>query len=842
VKVFFSVPLVTKFAGFLLLIGLAYNPTALWGQLEIPTLTEAEADAFFVDKVKPILEMHCWDCHAEDLDDLGGELAITSHDAVLRGGESGPAVNLRDYRASLLLKAINHDVLEMPPGEKMTKEEIDTLTLWVALGVPWPESEELEGPDGDHRPELITEEAKRWWAFQPPHRPEIPAVSNPEWVRNEIDAFILQGLDARNMTPAPEASRETLIRRAYYDLIGLPPTMDEVRQFVNDTDPQAYEKLIDRLLESPHYGEKWGRHWLDLVRYAESNSFERDGTKPFVWRYRDYVIQSFNQDKPYDQFLIEQLAGDELPEPTPDTIIATGFYRLGQWDDEPADPKQAKFDAYDDILGTVSQTMLGLTVNCARCHDHKIDPVSTKDYYSMLAFFTNIRHYGIRGHESVLDASVVTIDQPGLAEDNQRLADQIRDLIPGIDAIEERVKKDFIPVEHEEWHNPGRRNDLVKKRIGTVITEEEFETYVKTKGERRQLQRKLEDQKLQILAVKEHGPNPPPTYVMLRGSAHVIGDEVEPGFLEVLSPPQPEISGPTANTSGRRLGLARWIASPENPLTARVMANRLWQYHFGRGIVRSSSDFGFQGNQPTHPELLDYLATEFVASGWRMKTIHRKLMLSATYRMSSQFNPEYAATDPENDAYWRYDMRRLSAEEIRDSVLLMAGQLNLSKMFGRSVYPDLPAEVLAGQSIPGDNWEKSSLEDQNRRSIYIHVKRSLRVPILANYDAPDPDFTCPVRFTTTQPTQALHMINSEFVQTQAAHFATALGDLENDALAELVARALERALQRQPNAMEISKGVTLIESWMNDDQLSRKQAIKNYCLLVLNLNEFVYLD
>ncbi len=813
-----------------------------FGQLQIPTLIEAEADAFFVEKVKPILENHCWECHAEDLEDLGGELAITSRDALLRGGESGPAINLRDYAASLLVKAINHDVIEMPPGEKLSKAEIETLTIWIALGLPWPKSEELAGPESQGKAELVTEEAKRWWAFQVPQRPNIPAVKNSQWCRNEIDAFILKGLEDRQMTPAPEASRQSLIRRAYYDLTGLPPSIEEVREFVNDPDPHAYEKLIDRLLASPHYGEKWARHWLDLVRYAESNSFERDGTKPFVWRYRDYVIQSLNDDKPYDQFLIEQLAGDELPNATPETLIATGFYRLGQWDDEPADPKQAQYDAYDDILATVGQTMLGLTINCARCHDHKIDPITGKDYYQMLAFFTNIRPYGVRSHESVLDASVQTLSRPGFEKDNEELMQKIAAVGAQIEAIEAKAKQDFIPVEHEEFRNPSRRNELVQKRVGKLITQEEFDQYVQWQRDRRELQQKLDDQRLPILCVKEHGPNPPPTHIMIRGSAHVLGDEVEPGFLTVLSPPQPKIDGPTARTSGRRLALARWIASPENPLTARVMANRIWQYHFGRGIVRTSSDFGFQGAAPTHPELLEYLATQFIADGWRLKPLHRKLMLSATYRMSSQFNPEYAAIDPENDSYWRFDMRRLLAEEIRDSILLMAGQLNLNKMFGRSVYPDLPPEVFAGQSMPGDNWEKSSIDDQNRRSIYVHVKRSLRVPILANFDAPDPDFTCPVRFTTTQPSQALNMINSEFMQTQAARFAESLGDLQQDPLGELVARALARALQRDPLPAEIEKGIAVVNAWMNDDQLSREQALKNYCLLVLNLNEFVYLD
>jgi cytochrome c551/c552 len=818
---------------------LSLLPLNLPGQ--IPTLTEKEADAFFVESVKPILQKHCWSCHADDPEDIGGELALTSRDAMIKGGESGPAVNLQDHLASLLVKAINYDVLEMPPDEKLSKEDIATLTKWVALGIPWPAAEERAAPATHEKKEIVTEEAKRWWAFQIPQRPTLPTVKNADWCRNDIDRFILKQLEDKAFSPAREASKETLIRRAYYDLVGLPPTPEEVEKFVNSTDPQAYEKLVDQLLASPHYGEKWARHWLDLVRYAESNSFERDGTKPFVWRYRDYVIQSLNADKPYDKFLVEQLAGDELPNADADAIIATGYYRLGQWDDEPADPEQARFDSQDDILATTSQTMLGLTVNCARCHDHKIDPITAKDYYQMLSFFRNIRHYGIRGHDTVLDASTVTIDKAEFAEANIELNKEIDSLSKKIGAIEEKGKKDFIPVEHEEFRNPERRLDLMKKRVGTLLTQGEFDEYQSLRKAIRETRRKLEDQKLQILCVKEQGPKAPQSHVMIRGNAHVTGEAVEPGFLSVLSPPQPEIES-LDKSSGRRLALAKWIASPQNPMTARVMANRVWQYHFGRGIVRTSSDFGFQGSKPTHPELLDWLATEFVNNGWRLKPLHRQMMLSSAYRMSSEFNEAYADKDPENDLFWRFNMRRLQAEEIRDSILFVNAQLNHKKMFGRSMYPDLPKEVLAGQSIPGDNWERSSPEDQNRRSIYIHVKRSLRVPILSNYDAPDPDFTCPVRFTTTQPTQALGMINSDFMHQQAAFFAASLGDLDNRELADIVRQSLLRVIQREPKPAAVEQGVALIESWINDEKLTRADAVKNYCLLCLNLNEFVYLD
>jgi mono/diheme cytochrome c family protein len=805
-------------------------------------LTEAEANAFFMEQVKPILDENCLTCHGEDPEDLSGELAITSPESLFRGGESGPAVNADRPESSLLLKAIHYDVLEMPPDGKLPDESIAVLTRWVKLGIPWPESERTEVAPAQPKM-LVTEEARQWWAFQPTRRVEPPVVVDADWCRNEIDRFVMAKLEANDMQPAPPAARARLIRRAYYDLIGLPPTIDEVNAFVHDDDPEAYPKLIDRLLSNPHYGEKWGRHWLDLVRYAESNSFERDGTKPFVWRYRDYVIRAFNDDKPYNQFLLEQLAGDELPNPTPEQLIATGYYRLGQWDDEPADPLQARFDELDDILATTGQTMLGLTVNCARCHDHKIDPVPQEDYYRMLAFINNVRHYGVRSDESVRHGSLITIDDPKFAEDNRRIEQGIAEIETQMEAMEAKAKEDFEPVEHQEFQNPGRRVDLIKKRVGKVITQEEFDVYMKLREKRRQETDRLNSQRLDILCVKEEGAKAKQTHVMIRGNPHVEGAAVDPGFVSVLSPPDPDWQPREAGqTTGLRLALAEWIASPENPLTARVMANRIWQYHFGRGIVRTSSDFGFQGMPPTHPELLDWLAAEFVDHGWSLKHMHRKIMLSAAYQMSSQYSAENYERDPENNLMWRFDMRRLTGEEIRDSILYVSGTLNLDRMYGPSVYPRLPAEVLAGQSIPGNNWNTSSTEDGNRRSIYVHVKRSLKVPILANYDAPDADFTCPVRFVTTQPSQALNMVNSEFIHEQATALRDSLGYDGETALTEIVTRILKRVCQRVPETDEIELGVSTIEAWMREDSLPRDEAIRQYCLLALNLNEFVYVE
>ncbi len=813
----------------------------------IPTMSETEAIAFYEKKIKPVFAEHCAACHVDDPEDFGGHLAITGRTSLLRGGDSGPAVDMGSPEESLLFSAINYESFKMPPDGKLPKETIDDIKLWLQLGMPWTPGEEVDYGRAEKK-SIVDEAARKWWAFQPVTKPELPDVQNPEWCKNEIDHFVLAKLESKNLQPAPPADRLAVLRRACYDLTGLPPTAEQVAEFINDQAPDAFEKLVDRLLESPHYGEKWGRHWLDLVRYAESNSFERDGTKPYVWRYRDYVIRSFNDDKPYDQFLIEQLAGDELPEVTPETMTATGYYRLGQWDDEPADPLQAKFDELDDILATTSQTMLGLTVNCARCHDHKIDPILQKDYYQMLSFFGNVRHFGVRDHQTVLDASVTTMEtggDPGPAILPASLHDQqrLKEVEEQIAKIEELVKADFQPVEHEDFQFEMRRLELIEKRVGTVITQDQFNRYKRSLEKKKELQEILGGEKVNILSVKESGRRLATMHVMIRGNAHVEGVEVKPGFPEVFDDARPEFQ-PVADrkSSGARLALAKWIASPENPMTARVMVNRIWQYHFGDGIVRTTSDYGYQGSAPTHPELLDWLANEFVENGWSIKQMHRKIMLSSAWQMSGQYDDAAYAQDPENELLWRFSLRRLTSEEIRDSILMASGQLNLDDMYGPSIYPKLPREVLEGQSMPGDGWPGSPIDQENRRSVYVHVKRSLQVPLLASHDMADTDFTCPVRFVTTQPTQSLNMMNSEFTGKAASELAALIKAEYPDDRARQIGSAFMRVTQRVLSADDLKRLIAAVDDWQNSDSLSENQAMQQLCLLLLNLNEFVYLD
>ena len=809
-----------------------------------PDFTDSQLD-FFRTQVQPILKANCLKCHGPRAN-AKGKLHLVSRDLLLKGGETGPAVSLETPAESLLLEAINYAGLEMPPTGKLPQPQIDILTRWVQMGAPF--AAELEQQvDQRAGPPQVTEQAKQFWSFRSLEQPAPPRVRDKSWGSSPIDAFILARLERAGLKPAGPAEKTQLLRRAYYDLVGLPPAPEAVQDFLADDSRDAFANVIEGLLESPQYGERWGRHWLDLVRYAESNSYERDGPKPFVWRYRDYVIQSFNTDKPYDQFVREQIAGDELEQVTADSMIATGYYRLGIWQDEPVDRVQELYEDLDDIVSTTSQVFLGLTLNCCRCHDHKLDPLPQRDYYRFLAFFHGINRYGIRGGDTVARYSLREIASEDEKLRQQGVIEEHNNKVKLVDAkiaqFEKLVKGDFEPVEKQDFKDERNKIPIVKKRVGKLIDQQQFRQYVELKEEQKKLRNFKPPAIRQALVITEIGATPRETFVLARGSAHAPGDRVEPGFPQVLSFPDPEIQAPAegAKTSNRRLALANWLVDKSNPLTARVMMNRVWQYHFGRGIVRSSNNFGFQGMAPTHPQLLNWLAADFMAGGWKLKRMHRLIMLSSAYQMSSIAHDRGLRKDPSNELIWRFEMRRLEAEEIRDSVLAVNGSLN-AKMFGPSIYPTIPAEVMHGQSRPGADWGKSSPEERARRSIYIHTKRSLIVPMIASFDGPDPDATCPVRFVTTQPTQALGMLNGEYFNEQARVFADYLRSTVPDDVAGQVQMALARALQRTPHEDEVRRGVELIATFQKHEQVDANMGLDLYCLLILNLNEFIYLD
>ena len=946
------------------------------------------AEDFWSKEIKPLLEQNCWKCHG--VDKVRAELILTTREGILEGGEVGPAVDLENPSASLLLQMVSYkdEYHQMPPIGKLSQDEIDALGKWVAMGLPFPKDDEIE-PKTTHSHVSTTEvneTTKSHWAFKKPVLPKIPdspAHANP------IDRFIHAKLAEHNMPANPKAGDHTLIRRAYYDLTGLPPSPEEVAEYVSDKQPDKFSSLVDQLLKSPHYGEKWGRHWLDLVRYAETNGYERDGDKPQAWRFRDYVIDSFNQNKPYDQFILEQLAGDEIENPSAAAITATGFHRLGIWDDEPADRVLARYDYLDDIVRTTTEVFLGMTVGCARCHDHKIDPIPTKDYYSMLSFFANITPHGKR-EENIVEVkdSIGNISYKNEIKVWNRLRNHLQrhifefeeKFLAKYDSDSFNIKSKKVRAQPiilindargdgnqwnyterkpaQEWTEVGfNDNDWntgkggfgkvgPKEKVGTewvtsdiwlrttfrlasipktlrvtLRHDEDVEVYLNGKlvfqntglfskyethdisqesadvlqtgknvvavhcsntvggqfidlglecfeeavnhaelirqyadrlmGEElykqyknrirelgRHLPTKPKSDYYKALSVSEKGEQV--TKILRRGNPALEGEEVLPAFPAVLSPPDPVIQK-LPKSSGRRTALAKWIGSKDNPISARVMINRIWQYHFGRGIVRSSSDFGYQGDLPTHPKLLDWLAIQFMESGWDIKAMHRLIMSSNAYKRSSMPNDKALAQDPLNHSFWRYDMRRLTSEEVRDSVLNACGTINL-EMGGQSVTPPVPDIILAGSSVKGKGWGSCTPEQANRRSVYVKVMRSMQMPLLINHDMADTDSTCPVRFNTTVPTQALNMLNGKFMNDSAKAFANRLRNEGGKEMQDHVRNALRIVFSRTPKNKEINAGINMMKEMMENFNLSEEEALDRFALLALNLNEFVYLD
>ena len=785
---------------------------------------QAIAEVDFAKEIQPLLAKRCYACHGAD--EMEGGLSFTSQEAAFAEAESGErAIVPGDVDGSHLLARISSDDEgdRMPPeGDPLSKEEIDLFSRWIQEGAAW----------------------SKHWAFEPMQRRDPPIVADANWNRHPIDAYIYEAVTQGGLQPNGLATRATLIRRATFDLTGLPPTADEVQEFVNSNDPLAYEKLIDRLLASPHYGERWGRHWLDLVRFAETNSFERDGAKPNAWKYRDYVIRSFNEDKPYDQFLREQLAGDELDHVTPETLTATGYYRLGIWDDEPADPLLARYDGLDDIITTTGQSMLGLTLNCARCHDHKVDPIPQTDYYSFVAFLEDVTRYGSRGNQTRDNQIDITND--GLKQQYAENDAERRELEKKIRDIEQIGIAKMSAPDQRATEGPKRdRNRVLKEKLQDHLLPEEWTQYqhLKDKLEQNRNQLKKLPRRESVLGLARYRKTDQPTRVLNRGNPSSPGEEVSASLFLVSSVNLLRkylASTMNRRPAGRRRILADWIASKRNRLTARVIANRVWQFHFGRGIVRSSNNFGQLGTPPTHPELLDFLAYRLMDGGWKLKDFHKWIMTSRAYRMSSASHQQGLELDPNNDLFWRFDPRRLSAEEVRDSVLAVNKSLN-RKVYGPSIYPSLSQEVLAGQSRPGSGWGKSSAEEQNRRSIYIFVKRSLLTPMMTAFDFPDPDLTCEGRFATLQPGQALALLNSQFIHDQGERLAKSIS-ADELADAEVIQETIRTVLAREATAEEVNDGKLLIRNLQDKYKLSRERAVALYCVSVLNWNEFLFLD
>jgi hypothetical protein len=911
-------------------------------------LAQAEKDA------RSVIEKKCFQCHGEAL--KMGNLDLRTREGMLKGGDKGPALVPGKADDSLLIHRVTGKVapqMPMPPMPALAEREVAVLKDWINQGANWgatttvPASPQTNsGYGADYREKVITQQDQQWWAFQKPATPALPKVSDGRWAQNPIDTFVKGAMDAKGLVPAPQADRAMLIRRAYLDLIGLLPTPAEVDGFVRDASPRAYSDLIEKLLASPHYGERWARYWLDVVRYADSSGFEHDRDLPTAWRYRDYVIKSLNEDKPYDKFLIEQLAGDEVDNPTYDSLTATAFYRIGpRVRFREKDNPFYRYDYLDDMVRTTFQGFMGLSVHCARCHDHKFDPISRMDYYRTVAMFFGYVNYDhpLMPREQVpewerkirevltaiapLKREIAQIEAPyrkAQFEANlKRLPEEVQAAIKT--PVEQRTTGQKLLAAQFERGMEGDGNPnymgedpalslitTAGQRSPNLIEAPPFGGGVRSQGggpllkvsepdhrRRAELLQKLAALEKQMpptpiavegirdgdyrLAPDGPGDEPSPgkTYrpdypdlgtsflpqpgtkyevpwVRFGANGLVVEDDnkapvAPPGYVRVLcNGTQPPVARPPKRddyvTSGRRRALAEWIASPENPLTARVMVNRVWYWHFGRGIVATPGNFGKMGVAPSHPELLDWLATEFVRQGWSIKQLHRLIMNSETYKMGSSFyNARNAEKDPENVFLWRYPVRRLEGEIIRDVILSASGQINL-EAGGPPFFPSLPQRVREGYRQ--GKWVLTKEEPATwRRSIYAYWKRGMKFPMFDVHDQPDQNVTTEKRNITTVPTQALTLLNNEFVLLHARHLAERVMREagSNDPAAQI--KTLYRiALSRQPGPAELAGQLDFIRKQREfraakgGEENAGLAALNDLSHVMLNANEFVYIN
>jgi mono/diheme cytochrome c family protein len=794
----------------------------------------ASADAVdYLKDIKPLLKNRCSSCHGSLKEKAG--LRLDAGKLIHAGAKGDPVVTPGNPGESEMIRRVltrDEDDRMPPAGTRLSIKQVALLKAWIAGGARYPAGESIPTKPKDH------------WAFQAVRRPALPVVKKKDWIRNEIDRFVLAKLEAKGWQPNPDANPGQLLRRTHLDLIGLPPTIAE--QAV----PFDYLALVDNLLGRKGYGERYARHWLDVVRYADSNAYERDGAKPEVWRYRDYVIRSLNADKRFDRFLTEQLAGDEVADASMETVVATGFNRLGPWDDEPADFAVDRYDQLDDIVNTTSQAFLGLTMGCARCHDHKFDPLSHRDYYSMVAVFNPLKRPQ-RGRKELTRYLAPPDLAAKLGKRDQEIAKHktaIRQVRDDYATVFLREGRSQLPAEVQSAFliAASKRTGDQKKLVAT--RQEKFDAELDAAlperlkqaiAEKRSAISNLTDRIPDVprgYFLYEPGANPPETRLLKRGNPKTPGEVVPAAVPVVLAREQPAFLEPSKLTSRRRLSLATWMTEPSNPLTARVIVNRVWQWHFGEGLVRTPNDFGLIGERPTHPELLDWLAHWFVHEAkWSMKKLHRLIMTSRTYQMSRDTNPEYAMADPENRLLWRRSPHRLEVEAIRDSMLLVSGQLDRT-MYGPAMHPFVPRDALLNHADKTSIWPKFDEPKASRRTVYAFIKRSLLVPMLEVLDLCDTTQTSPKRAVTTVPTQALTMFNGNFAMRQAKHFATRLRNEAGKSAEEQIGLAWRLALGRLPTGKELDSMKGFLSEDRSDDGLVQM------CRVIFNLNEFVYPD
>ncbi|MBL8797703.1 MAG: PSD1 domain-containing protein [Planctomycetia bacterium] len=717
----------------------------------------AEPDAkgieFFENKIRPVLVNSCYECHSAKSSKVKGGLLLDTRDGVRNGGDTGPAIIPGDPDKSLLIQSLRHDKLQMPPKNKLPENVIADFVQWVKLGAPDPR--DAAGNAAYKR--LSLEEARSFWSFVPAKKPEAPKVQNASWPRGDIDRFVLARLEAKGLRPVADAERATLLRRVHFDLLGLPPTPEDVEAFLKDASPTAFEKVVDRLLQSPQFGERWGRHWLDVARYAESNGNADNTPFPHAWRYRDYVIASLNRDKPYDRFVTEQIAGDLLPTDNPtqrdELLIATGFLALTSKPRAQNNPDY-KMDLIADQIDVTSRAVLGLSVMCARCHDHKFDPISTKEYYSLAGIF---------------DSTTMLAGGGGKGGGNK-----------GGDG--------------GGLHALSDGGSAMGVRDGKAVD----------------------------------------SAVCIRGESTKRGETVPRGFLAVATVGE----APAINRAqSGRLELARWLTSPQNPLTARVAVNRAWLHLFGQGLVRSVDNFGSLGEKPSHPELLDFLALRFVEEGWSVKKLIRGIVLSRTYQLSSSHDAANLKADPDNLLLWRMQPRRLDAESIRDAILSVSGRLDLKPPQGSSA-ATVPAKGAKGGNAPPK-------DSGQHRSVYLGVPRGAPLPeSLAVFDVANPNLSVSQREVTTVPAQALFLLNSPFVMEQAKLTAQRLLAAPNLDDAGRVALAYRLAFARTATDAERTRALNYIAQMTQAgrDKNGAQNAWASFCQALFASAEFRYLE
>ena len=850
-----------RYASHPILLGLAailgitlFSASALLGGRHTAVQTD-----FFESKVRPLLAKNCYQCHSELAKILYSNFRLDGRDALLDGGVRGPAIVPGHPESSQLIQAVRYENLKMPPAGRLSGDQIETLVKWVEMGAPWPDLEVAVGiktSDGQH--DLSSGQSH--WAWKPVQKVSPPTVLEKHWPAHPIDNFILKKLEAEDLAPSSGADRHTLLRRVYFDLIGLTPKSEDVKSFVTDDSERAFEKVVDQLLKSPGFGERWGRHWLDLTSYADSLGQGRRIPAREAWRYRDYVINAFNANKPYDRFVQEQISGDVLPWKTDDQrreqLVATGFLAIGPWAVVDSDKEKLRMDVVDHQLDTLGRALQGLTLGCARCHDHKFDPIPTREYYALAGIFRSTRTLNGRMSGGFSDVNRVLL--PETPSEMRKRALATEEYQQTLD----RFLSEYEAVESEKKRLTDRQKALEEGRNRSQGGAREKEL--------KEIDKKLKEAKDRIRLLEFRRPGPPMAIavqdrpvpkdcrVNIGGDPHNLGEEVPRGFLSVASPAKAGRIDSHRNLKGLyegfqkssgRLELAEWLIDPQNRLLARVMVNRIWHHLFGAGLVRTVDNFGAGGEPPSHPELLDYLASRFVELGWSVKGMIREIVLTRTYRQASRHNLKGHEVDPDNRLLWRANRRRLEAEAYRDSVLAISGALDRTRG-GPTLPLDIPESIALGFPTALTQDAKVNDEFLNRRTIYLPSVRKNQLPqldLLNLFDFPDPDQTIGARSVTTVPTQSLYLMNSPFLREQALLTARTLLEAGGPDDKTRVSDFFLQALNRPATEQEVDQALDFIAKFQ--EKLGRLpeasgnlrlKAWARYCHSVFASNEFLF--